>query len=215
LSFTLINYADGDIHKWNRRVQVKSAEAKCKFNRIIKYKKSILRESFVSLNKELLDNPHGAGLWIWKPYILLHTLHNEVNEGDIVFYCDSDWAFLKDPEHFQKKAEEIDILLFHEDGDCASNWTAPNTFVHMDAYTEEYRNTTMLLGGYNLWKCCKKSIDFLEKWIQLCCRPDIILPINTYNGGHCYDQSILTILAKQEGIVAEPSPKTDWTICQL
>ena len=160
MSFILINYADGQIHLRNRNIQVDSAESRCNFDRIIQYDRSILRDTFLSLHKELLDYKHGAGLWLWKPYILLHTLHYEAEKGDIVFYCDSDWAFLKNPDHFKKRAEEVDILLFHENGDKAESWTAPNTFNNMNACSTEYKQTTMLLAGYNLWKCCEKSIDF-------------------------------------------------------
>ena len=212
MSSILINFAAGEVHEKHRELQIESAEKICSFDRIVQCGRDSLDDQFVDDNASLLEHEHGAGLWLWKPYVILNTL-KECSDGDIVFYLDADWYFAKDPQPFIDRAEEIDILLFHEAGDPAKWWCSRNTFMEMDAYTAEYARTTMLLAGYSLWKCCKKSIDFLEKWLQLCCRREVILPI-IYNEGHCYDQSILTILAKKEGIEAELSPKMNGTILE-
>ncbi len=208
----LINYADGEVHNRHREAQVQSAKQYDVFDQITEYSREDIDGEFISQNETLINHPHGAGLWIWKPYIILQTI-KKAREGDIVFYCDSDWCFEKNPKPFIELAEQNDIVLFHENGDMAGQWTAPNTFIAMDAYLPQYANSRMLLAGYSVWKSCKKSIDFLEKWLQLCCRPEVIMPIN-YNGGHCFDQSILTLLAKKEGIEAELSPKMNGTILE-
>ncbi len=215
----LVNFADGNQKYLDRQlIQNATAGDTGYFDEILSYDLTILDEEFKSQNAELLSYQYGAGVWVWKPYILKHVCQNIASTGDLVFYCDADHRFDKNPRSFfelldEREGKDRDIFLFHEWGDQAWNCTYPNTFQAMGAFSEDYLRTTMLLAGYHLWRVGENAITFIEKWLEWCCRSDAILPsgdepdIKT----HCFDQSILTVLAKQEGITSAVSPKT-WGI---
>ena len=70
----LISYADGPkVFFKNQNSLVQSAINKG-FDGIINYKKSHIDNIFYNKNMDILSDPHGAGLWLWKPYFILKTM---------------------------------------------------------------------------------------------------------------------------------------------
>ena len=211
MTVTFISYADGNIHKKNQLKQQTSLLGFGVFDKIKLLKKEDIDLSFLTKHKTTLSHPKGAGLWLWKPYLICKELQS-MSEGSVLFYCDSDWVFNKSPKRFIDMTFDNQIVLFHERGDIASNWTAANTFKAMDADSKKFKNTTMLLAGYSVWKSGCASEAFAKEWLKWCCIPEAMGCGN--ESRHCYDQSVLTILAKQNGIVPELSPRMDRTIVQ-
>ena len=91
----LISYADGKFVKNQNRLN-KSAK-KYGINNIISYGKlDLKRTKFYNKYKDILDEPRGAGFWLWKPFFIYKTL-NKLREGDILIYSDAGTVFVNNP----------------------------------------------------------------------------------------------------------------------
>ncbi|ETO03755.1 hypothetical protein RFI_33647 [Reticulomyxa filosa] len=56
------------------------------FDVCIPYNMSFMSTDFVVAHQDILQNRRGAGYWLWKPYIIFHTLLNDklMQDGDIL-----------------------------------------------------------------------------------------------------------------------------------
>ncbi|CAI5460228.1 unnamed protein product [Closterium sp. Yama58-4] len=59
-------------------------------DRCIQYNHTSLDPDFTSRNNKILSLPRGAGYWVWKPYLILKTLLEEMEDGDLLLYADAD-----------------------------------------------------------------------------------------------------------------------------
>ncbi|GJP64501.1 hypothetical protein CLOP_g21479 [Closterium sp. NIES-67] len=59
-------------------------------DRCIPYNHSSLDPIFTSRNDKILSLPRGVGYWVWKPYLILKTLLEEMQDGDLLLYADAD-----------------------------------------------------------------------------------------------------------------------------
>ena len=81
-----INYADEKFRPWQ---QLQTATAyHFGADKVREYSPKDIPADFYEKNKFILDQPRGAGYWLWKPLIIKDALSN-VDEGDYVFYVDS------------------------------------------------------------------------------------------------------------------------------
>ena len=65
---------------------------------------------FYEENKSILDQPRGAGYWLWKPWIIQNELCN-TKENDLLIYTDAGITF---ENHVSLMVEEMnnDIMVF-------------------------------------------------------------------------------------------------------
>ena len=87
-----MNYSNIKFRK-AQRVNTWSAKHIAKFDKIFEYNESDIPKDFYEKHKNILDVPRGGGLWLWKPYIVKDAL-SKIEDGDILFYCDSGAFFL-------------------------------------------------------------------------------------------------------------------------
>lgn len=216
MEYKLISYACGDKHTKQQQKLKESAE-QAGFTSTIEYGREDLDKDFAKKNYYILAQYHGAGLWLWKPYLLLHTLLQS-KMGDVIFYMDSDHIFTKSAKQYYDTALEKGLVLFHENGREVNTCTATDTFYHMDALEDKYQKTTMLLATYLVCKVTEKTINFVREWLEWCKKPEVIFPMHTYETRpiltHCYDQSILTILAMRHNISPVLSPVLTGIACE-
>ena len=70
---------------------------------------------FYSDNIELFNESVGVGYFCWKPYIILDAM-NKLNDGDMIFYCDTNDLFHPDLFNFYKskkwKQEILEKFFF-------------------------------------------------------------------------------------------------------
>lgn len=101
---------------------------------------------FWDKHKDFIENNHrGYGYWIWKSYLVLKCLE-EMNDGDIVLYCDAGCEINKKGIH--RLNEYFDIVANSESGilsfylhDCRypnayneHNWTKNDIFSHFELF---------------------------------------------------------------------------------
>ena len=86
------------------------------FDEVFSYNYSDIDDEFKEKNKHILEQPRGAGFWLWKPYIIKKTLE-KIEENDLLFYSDSGISFIRPIDDLIKIMDETDekLLLFELD----------------------------------------------------------------------------------------------------
>jgi hypothetical protein len=165
-------------------------------------------------NQYILNQPRGAGYWIWKPYIILETFKT-LEDSDIVLYSDAGLKVIDNLNPLYELAQTDPNggkilfklpavgVLHHK----AKTWTKKDAFVLMGCDEEKYWNANMGNGAVSLWKKTNENIDFLNEWLEYLRDPRISTDSYNETGkndpsfrDHRHDQSVLTILATKHNL---------------
>lgn len=212
----LLNYANLKFFT-SQRKQTDSALAVGNFDHVFQCSFNDIDKDFYIRNKKILDQPKGAGYWLWKPYLILKHLKN-LNEKDFLFYLDSGAFFIDRIDPLEKICRERTpgLLCFHmspdQKEDCIQ--TKRDVYVVMGCDNENFWfNKYSVSAGINGWIKNKFTIDFLEEWLYYAQKDDIItdnpnkfgpnLPGFRFNR---HDQSIFSVLRKKYNIPSFTDP---------
>lgn len=209
--FVLINYAN----ELYRKAQKLNTFTACKFggfDKVIEYSDKDIDEDYYNAHKNILSNPRGNGLWLWKPYFILKTLES-LEEDDILFYCDSATFFIGNA----KKRITRDI----EKGCCdiwvsavpliEKQFTSKSVFALLDCAEDRYKETNQFQATFVAFKKNHNTVDFVKEWLKLCERVDLLSPIKSDDEDACFlghreDQSLLSLLCKKNHIAPQCDP---------
>ena len=78
----LVNYADQGFFE-AQKLNTTTGLVVGGLDRAVSYKRSDLDSEFCTRNREILEKRIGAGNWLWKPYIVVKALREELAEGDV------------------------------------------------------------------------------------------------------------------------------------
>nr|WP_162623822.1 hypothetical protein [Paracoccus saliphilus] len=186
------------------------------FDSAIHVTEEMLRQTdFWDQNRAILEQPRGAGYWLWKPWIILQKLR-ECGPDDIVIYNDAG-RYARGDFHqfpaFPHAAVELCELTpnrfihgFIANWQIQGHYTKRDSFVLMDADTDEMRRASQVCAGPLLFMPSPQSFAFLERWLAFCRDPRILTDQPDELGkthdtfrDHRHDQSVGSILAHQTG----------------
>ena len=213
MKVVLVNFAN-DLFEEKQKYQNETAFKLCNFDQIYSFSPKDIEEEFYEQHKLILSQERGNGYWLWKPYFIKKVL-STLDDGDLLFYCDSGAYFIDSINSLIKLQKEInqDIIPFYNPH-LEKIWTKRDTFILMNCDEERYINTNQLLGGINLWKKSEFTLNFMDEWIiyasDVRCITDIenTLGYQNYEGfkEHRHDQSIFSLLCKRYGLKSFPDP---------
>ena len=194
-----------------------NAENYCKsalaagFDTATHYTETMLREPpFWAQNSAILEQPRGAGYWLWKPYIILEKLR-QVEQDDIVIYNDAGrykaGAFHPFPS-FPHAAAELTammpkrfILGSRLTWLVQGQYTKRDCFILGDADTKEMRLAPQINACPALFMPSADAFEFLETWLELARDPRMLTDQPDELGqpypefaDHRHDQAIASIL---------------------
>lgn len=201
---TVVNYADDKFAK-QRRVCSQTALSVGKADKVIEFTPEDIDKDFLLSNKNIFSYTRGAGLWIWKPYIITKAL-NQVEEGDYLMYVDAGVTFISDIHLLVSEMEraKTSVMTF-ELPLLEKQFTKRETFSLL-SYNE---NTpyNQILATYLIIKKNSFSKSFIENWLQLSTQEELISPRQFtdienphYFIAHREDQSILSILVRKANL---------------
>jgi hypothetical protein len=177
-----------------------------KVDNVKKYTQDWLRNTeFWIRNQYILSRPRGAGYWIWKPFIILHTLES-LNDGDIVMYSDAAVEIIDDLSPLFAIAGERDRVVFEIPGGHNNRtWTKRDCFILLGCDEEKYWNDLQLTATFSLWKKTEENIAFLKEYLRYLRDPRIVTDDPNMCGkpnfmefrDHRHDQSVLSILTRK------------------
>lgn len=207
-----INYADEKFRK-SQVFSSKMAKKFGKFDRTIEYGPDDIPESFKKEHLNIFSIKRGAGLWLWKPYIIKKAFDLECCDGDYLFYCDAGAFFIRSVDKIISRMQDQDIYV-----SCIplkeKFFTKAEAFKVMDCEFPEYKESPQIQGGLICFRKSHRSKTFIDQWFNLCCDEHLLLPDNLSPGiqnepgyiAHREDQSILSLLCKKEGILPHLDP---------
>jgi hypothetical protein len=205
----LINYADKS-HYVSRNLNTNTGIKIGGFDKAIPYTRESLGDKFCLKNKHILDQPRGAGYWLWKPYIIFKTLE-KLEENDILFYSDAGIEFIKSVDELIPimDSTEQKILAFRLD-DIHPNkrWTKRDCFVNLGLDEEKYANHTQILGSYIIMRKNNFVVSFVKEWLNYAedyrnitdSPNECGLPNYPEFVDHRHDQSIYSLLVLKHNI---------------
>lgn len=206
----LINYADAkyvSAQHWNTL----SAKYIAKIDKIYSFHPEDIDLSFFNENEDILSQKRGNGLWLWKPYFINKIIHT-LKDGDILFYCDSGSIFIRYPQVVYETLNSEQPLFICDIPLIESCWTKPLCFTEMDCNSSDIKYSNQIIGTYFAIYVNDFTRHFINEWLQLCCRYELISPEGIakneilkkeYGYGfvsHREDQSIFSLLCKKYNI---------------
>ena len=161
----VVNYANGEPYESFRRVNTKSAYVFGRADKVFEYSSSDIPSDYKSLHKNIFSYKRGAGLWLWKPYIILDAL-SKIKYNDWLFYCDSGAIFVNNIKKMVSCAIEnnTDILLV-EQPMLNRQFCKHESYVGMQISDS---GENQLLSGYILLRKTDKILDFIREWKKWC-----------------------------------------------
>lgn len=177
-------------------------------------RRSLKQTPFYRLHRPILDQPRGAGYWLWKPFIVNQTL-KEMRDGDILIYSDAGIEIVAGLTPLLDLAARQEIVLFdgrHYDDAGApgpnrcAKWTKRDCFVALECDEPRYHDAPVLDASFTVFAKSARSVRFAQEWLLYCCQPHALtdqpnrcgLPNLPSFIDHRHDQSILSLLAARD-----------------
>lgn len=199
----------------NSRLRLNESARRFGINEINSYDfEDIKGTSFYKSHQEILDQPTGLGYWLWKPYIILETM-KKINDGDIVIYSDAGIEIIGALEPLINICrDEQPVVLFANSDLVNFGWTKRDCFILMDCDQERFWYSLQCDAAFSLFRKSDTAIRFLNEWLKYGADKRIITDMPNTCGRknlpgfiqHRWDQSILSLLAKQYRIPAFRMP---------
>lgn len=217
MNWHLVTYADENFveqQKFLHQIH-KEGFIHVPFNR-----ENLEKTDFYQNNKQILDEPTGAGWWIWKPYFILESLKT-ANEGDFIIYCDCGDMFSPGLKSYvENTVTEDDQCLLLVGNNLNGKYTKRDCFIKMDCDEEDYHNSNQLEVGFMVWKVCEESIKTVSEWLEFCTDSQIINNDPSTLGeelsgfvSHRNDQSVLTNIAIRDGLTVGGQEYRNYVEC--
>lgn len=196
----VVNYADGNPYEGFRMWNTWSAKHLGRADYVWEYSRNNIPQKYIEEHKTIFSYKRGAGLWLWKPYVIWDAL-SKLRENDWLFYCDSGSVVIRSIHHLISCAEENRTpILLVEQPLLNRQFTKRETIECMGLIDN---NENQLLGGYVLVKKCDKAISIIEEWLRGCEHEDWLSPNHFHPEieesadffSHREDQSVLTNIA--------------------
>ena len=208
-----VNYADA-AYEYARCVNSETARTIGKVDEILEFHPEDIAD-FQAEHSEIFAYKRGAGLWLWKPYVIYKALQ-QIEDGAWLFYCDSGAMYYNNVRILVdcaiKDGEEC--MVFQLTWASAHQYTKAETFEWMGWNDRKHYQ---VIGGYQLWKKTQENLLIVKEWLDACCEERLISP-NRFDESipedpefisHREDQSIFDIIVRRHGIKPYRDPSDD------
>jgi len=203
--FIQISYAHGCCEKSMKK---NMESGKPYFDKQYAYGLDDIDEDFRTRNDWIFAEKKGAGLWIWKPYLILKTLQ-EAPEGAIVAYLDAGNHYIKDPRPlFMGALNKTDASAIRLGCCFEADWTKRETLIELGADRMSVTERMQMAGYFMLFRKNQLTLEFLQLWLGAmenpkAISPDVIGDTSNYPGfqRHMIDQSVFSVLFKKVGFL--------------
>lgn len=203
----LVSYGAGDPIFLSNQVTLTESAINKGIQNIYSYGRQNIDPEFYKKNRHILEQPRGAGYWLWKPYFILKTMQ-QLPENSIILYADSGVVFSAPPaERLLDLLKEND-MVFAGHGKPAKLRTLlkkeAQILMGIDS-NEEILNSQEIWAYFMAIRNNSETRKFVAKWLRFCENSDILTDApfdpkiqekDFY--AHLHDQSILSVLVAQE-----------------
>lgn len=176
-----------------------------RFDKTMEFSPENIDIDFKKMHSDIFAFERGAGLWLWKPYLILKVLKEVAKDGDVVFYSDAGTFFIRPFSNILRTMKEdvwVSNIPLSE-----KQFTKKETFALMGCQGEKYEETPQVQGGFVGIRKSDISMRFVEEWLNYSSNYRIISPVTNPDYpeidsfiAHREDQSVLSLLCKKHGI---------------
>jgi hypothetical protein len=196
-----VTYSTKQFEK-SRKLNVKSASCLGKADHIFEFTQDDIDENFKEKNKKILSYSRGAGLWLWKPYVINKAL-SLIKEGDYLIYSEAASVFIK-PVKLLVDALEASgqDLMVYDLPLVSEQWTKRETFISLKCENKGFEAKNQISASFILLKKSPFSVKLIAEYLNNCCDEVAISSIQ-FNPdiknsdiflAHREDQSIFSLL---------------------
>lgn len=203
----LFNYAHNRFYQ-SQKFNAKTGLEIGGFDKAYQYNLKDIDTEFYNKNKHILDQPRGAGYWMWKFYFAKRLLENDdsIPEGSYIFYADSGTHFIGSInsmiEAFDRDKQSIMTFRQLHQGYVL---TKRDCFVLMNADEPKYTHTGLRCGTWFLLRKNDDSRKFINECYEYSQDYRIItdspneMGLPNYDGfrDHRHDESLISIVSKK------------------
>ncbi|MEM9472121.1 MAG: hypothetical protein AAGA00_09190 [Pseudomonadota bacterium] len=202
----LITYASDAFAPWQRICTVTGQ--RFGFDMCHAFGPEDIEPEFARRHDTTLQYDRGAGYWLWKPYIVQRVLA-DLADGDILVYADAATHFVNPirPMISALDRHSLDLLILGE-GFSEDQYTKRDAFVLMNADTKPFTQSPQRFASSFMLRKSGWAVDFAKRYLscaedrRILTDEDNVCGLPNYPGfiAHRHDQSIFSLLSKQEGV---------------
>jgi hypothetical protein len=175
-----------------------------------------LDQGFVQMASPTIEEQKGAGLYIWKPYVIWQEMQN-LHDGDILIYADAGQTIISSVQPVIDRMYQ-DVMMF-SNGWKHMDWCKmdvaeailPNNIQNEEAVLRQAQASLIF------FRVSPESRKFVKEWMLWCLMPGFcdnspsVLPnVSTFQETR-WDQSVLTCLQIKYGYTLHWFPSsTNW-----
>ena len=172
----------------------------------------VVASGFYAANRAILDQPRGAGYWLWKP-LLIRQMLDRLGPDDILFYTDTAidgwYDFRRYPAALvgalrRSTGGYLIGPVLRQHGPLTA-WTKRDAIVLAGCAGSPILANPLVQGSPNLWRATDEARALLDAWIALARDPraltdnaDTLAPA-ALTVRHRHDQSLLSLVAWRDG----------------
>lgn len=164
-------------------------------------------------HRDILDNPQGAGNWLWKPFLIRETLRR-LPDGDVLMYSDAGVEVVGDVGPLVALLADQRVALFRMPGMPNAAWTKRDAFILTKCDAEEFYYADQVVASFMLMSATSWTVDFVSEWLQWCCDSRMLTDQPNTCGkanhpdfiAHRHDQSLLSLLQVRYGLPTHRDP---------
>lgn len=186
------------------------------FDKVFEFRKEDISQEFYQKNKHILDQPRGAGYWLWKFHFVMRLLNDDsIPENSYIFYADSGSKFIGSIDELITvfERDKLSVMTFRQNH-LSYIWTKRDAFILTGTDSPEYTHTGARVGGWFLLKKNDFSREFMGKCHDYGCDHRIIsdspneLGVPNYDGfiENRHDETIITLVSKKYGLFPYRNP---------
>ena len=162
--------------------------------------------NFKNKNKDILSRKRGNGYWLWKPYFILKTLREKLNEGDYLFYTDAGILYMDSTEKVVNFLKENHFEMWViKTKYIEKYYSKRDAFILLGVDMPSYSESFQYMAGIQIYKKSIYTEKFLEKLLYYSQDKRIITDEPNIQGQKNYrgfienrhDQTVLSLLTKK------------------
>lgn len=196
---TLVSYAAGDeIYFRNQNALQESAINKG-IDVVINYRQEYVDPAFIHKHADVFQHKIGAGYWLWKPWMILHTMQ-QMQDNEILIYSDVNYVFVRPITDLLTVMQNHDILIVEHPSRTREQESLQAALDGMGCSSDSCRKGLNTLSGFMLLKNNATTRAFIQEWLLACEVREYLIPgpgkdPNSALLDHKPDQSTLGLLA--------------------